>query len=126
MKCQLKKIIKKHYQKKNQTEKPTSEELDKAKVGGDQIDKKPEKPTEEDTTTPKTALDTLNKPGEEGEEEYEEVAGPNEKKIIRRKGNVIKGKKPDELEKSGEEGDEEYEIEEEPDGKKIIKKKEKE
>ena len=45
--------------------KPTSEELDKAKVSGDQIDKKPDKPTEEDITTPKTDLDTLIKPGEE-------------------------------------------------------------
>ena len=62
-------------------------ELDKVKIGGDQIDKKPEKPTEEDTTTPKTALDTLTKPGEEGEER---------KKIIKRKGKIIQSKKPGE------------------------------
>ena len=42
---------------------PKTDELDKAKVGGDGIDKKPEQPKEgDDTTTPKTALDTLTKP----------------------------------------------------------------
>ena len=87
LKKENKETLSKEKPESEEDKKLTSEELDKAKVGGDKIDKKPEKPTEEDTTTPKTALDTLTKPGEEGEER---------KKIIKRKGKIIQSKKPGE------------------------------
>ena len=65
LKKENKETLSKEKPESEEDKKLTSEELDKAKVGGDKIDKKPEKPTEEDTTTPKTALDTLTKPLQE-------------------------------------------------------------